>query len=293
MKVLLFINPVARKGSTLKDEIFNSLISEGHEVLNNLNDQSDDDPNELILKYRNEANTVIVAGGDGSINMVLPALMESHLPLLVIPCGTANNLARHYSINPGKDALLDLLHKGKIIDIDLGVVNEIPFVNVAGLGLSTEVNRKVSKNFKKYFGVIAFVVTAFQLAVKMNPFRAIITTDKSIAMKTKSWQISVCNGKHYGAGMTIKHNASLEDGKLHCLSTEVNRWWKAVLLVRSFFTGHYNRGQEVTLLSATELKIETRRKFNIDVDGDIKTTTPATFKVIPKAIKLIVPEMQQ
>lgn len=291
MKVLLLINPGSRSALDLREEIIRILVMKGHEILNNDIHLSSTDPNEMILKYRNSANVVVVAGGDGSVNLVLPALNETRIPLLVIPCGTANNLARHYSLTNNLEATASLLSEGKVIDIDLGVVNDIPFVNVAGLGLSTEVNRNVSNKLKKHFGVFAFILTAIQLATKMNPFRAVITTDSKVSLMTKTWQISVCNGKHYGAGMTIKHNASLEDGKLHCLSTEVDKWWKGIFLLRSFFTGHYKREQDITLLSAQEFKIETRRKFYIDVDGDIKTTTPATFKVIPKALKLIVPEI--
>jgi len=290
MKVLLLINAASRSASQLRDEIVNTLTSEGHLIINQDFHEEIPDPNELIYRYKDSAEAVVVAGGDGSVNIVLPALKETGIPLLVIPCGTANNLARHYDLSNNVKENIGLLNKGRTIEIDLGEVNKIPFVNVAGLGLSTEVNRKVSKRLKQHFGVFAFVFTALQLSTKMNPFRAIITTDKKIALPTKSWQISVCNGKHYGAGMTIKQNASLHDGKLHLLSTEVKKWWKAATLVRSFFSGHYNKDQDITLLSARELTIVTRRKFHIDVDGDIKTTTPATFRVLPKAVKLFVPE---
>lgn len=262
-------------------------------MINQNPSESEADPNELIYRYKDIAEAVIVAGGDGSVNKVLPSLKETLLPLMVIPCGTANNLARHYALSNDVKENIHILKSGRIIDIDLGEVNKIPFVNVAGLGLSTEVNRKVSKRLKQHLGVFAFIFTAVQLSLKMNPFRAIITTDKKIALPTKSWQISVCNGKHYGAGMTIKHNATLHDGKLHLLSTEVRKWWKGVTLIKSFFNGRYNKDQDITLLSARELTIVTKRKFHIDVDGDIKTTTPATFRVLPKAIKLIVPEIQQ
>lgn len=261
----------------------------GHEVLNQDNHESNSDPNEIILKYRSETDAVIVGGGDGSVNLVLPALKETKIPLLVIPLGTANNLARHFSLPSDFKETLSLLQKGQILEIDLGEVNRILFVNVAGLGLSTEVNMRVSKKLKKHFGVFAFILTAFQLILKMNPFRATITTDGNACL-TKSWQISICNGKHYGAGMTIKHNASLEDSKLHCLSTEVKKWWKGLLLIKSFMTGRYKKEQDITLVSGIEIKVETRRKFYIDVDGDIKTTTPAIFRVLPKSLKLIIPE---
>ena len=266
------------------------LLESGHIVLNQEDHEYADDPNKIILKYREEADVVIIGGGDGSINMALPALKETRIPLLVVPLGTANNLARHYSITSDLKKISEMLLTGRVIDIDLGEVNNILFVNVAGLGLSTEVNLRVSKKLKKHFGVFAFIMTAIQLAFKMNPFRAIITTDKKIALPTKSWQISICNGKHYGAGMTIHEDASLSDGRLHCLSTEVKKWWNGFLLIKSFMTGKYKKEQDITLLSAKELKIETRRKFYIDVDGDIKTTTPAIFRVIPRSLRLIIPE---
>jgi len=289
-KILLFINPHARSGGLLRDQIVSALTEQGITILNQDTLHSEDDPNKIILKHKEDAEVVVIGGGDGSVNFSLPSLKETRIPLLVIPLGTANNLARHFSLPDDLKQSLALLHSGKIIEIDLGEVNNILFVNVAGLGLSTEVNIRVSKKLKRHLGVFAFIFTAIQLATKMNPFRAVITTDKKIAVPTKSWQISICNGKHYGAGMTIKHNATLDDGKLHLLSTEVKRWWNGFLLIKSFMTGHYKKDQDITLLSARELKIETRRKFNIDVDGDIKTTTPAYFKVVPKALKLLIPE---
>lgn len=289
-KVLLLVNPHSRSGEKLRNEILEELHKLGLNVLNENKLEDDNDPNKIILKYKDEASAVIVGGGDGSVNLVLPSLKETKIPLLVIPCGTANNLARHYSLPDKIKDNIQLLKAGKVVEIDLGEVNDILFVNVAGLGLSTEVNLRVSKKLKRHLGVFAFILTAIQLGFKMNPFRAVITTDKKIALPTKSWQISVCNGKHYGAGMTIKHNATLNDGKLHCLSTEVKKWWNGLLLIKSFMTGRYKKDQDVTLLSAKELKIETRRRFNIDVDGDIKTTTPAIFRVLPRSLRIIIPE---
>ena len=289
-KVLVLVNPKARNGSALREDVMKALKDLSCVVLNEDTQDSSNDPNEIILKYKDDAEVVIIGGGDGSVNCSLPALTKTKIPLLVIPLGTANNLARHYSLPNDLKKNLELIRSGKVVDVDLGEVNDILFVNVAGLGLSTEVNLRVSSKLKKHLGVFAFILTAIQLATKMNPFRAVITTDKKIAVPTKSWQISICNGKHYGAGMTIKHNATLDDGKLHLLSTEVKKWWNGFLLIKSFMTGHYKKDQEITLLSARELKIETRRKFNIDVDGDIKTCTPAYFRVIPKALRLIVPE---
>jgi diacylglycerol kinase (ATP) len=288
-RVLVLISAKSRTGAGALEKVKEELALQGHQVLNTEEHKNDPDPNEIILKYQDEVDTVIVGGGDGSVNLSLPALMETKKPLLVIPLGTANNLARTYALPTDIKELVKLLKEGSLVEIDLATVNGIPFVNVAGLGLSTEINLHVSKWLKRHLGVLAFMITALQMVFKMNPFRAFITVDKKPRIETKSWQISVCNGKHYGAGMTIKHDATLDDNKLHCLSTEVEKWWQGFFLVKAFMQGRYEKGQDLKLVEGCEMKIETIRKFKIDVDGDIKTQTPAVFKVLPKSLKLWVP----
>ncbi len=287
------MNAHCRSGTTDYNSVLSSLTNQGFNVLNIEEHESGMDPNEIILKYQYDTQFVIVGGGDGSVNLVLPTLVKTKLPLLVLPMGTANNLARTYNLPGQIEESIKLLSEPEIISIDLGRVNGILFVNVAGMGLSTEINRKVSSDLKKKLGVFAFILTGLRQIYRMNPFRAWITTSKNERIPTKSWQISVCNGLYYGSGMKIKHNASLDDEKLHLLSTEVKQWWKGFFLIPSLMTGRYNRDQEITLLADHALKIETRRKLRIDVDGDIKTTTPAVFDVLPQALKLIIPKKKQ
>ncbi len=289
-KVLLIINPKSRSGQIARDEVTKELDAAGMTILNQGDHEPDQDPNEIILKYQREADLVIVGGGDGSVNQVLPALKETGLPLLVIPLGTANNLARTYNLPTKIQESVELLRTKKLISVDLGKVNDVLFVNVAGLGLSTEINKNVSSSLKRHLGVVAFILTAFKMIYRMNPFRARIWVDGKEPIHSKSWQISVCNGKYYGAGMAIKHNATLEDQRLHCLTTEVKKWWHGFALIPALMTGRYKKEHDLTLVSGKDIRIETKRMFAIDVDGDIKTHTPAVFTVLPKCLTLIVPE---
>ena len=287
--ILLFVGQKSRSGKDALKFIENALERRGHRIINDTR-EDDIDPNEVILKSQG-IDAVVIGGGDGSINYALPALIETKLPLLVIPLGTANNLARSLMLPNDIEETLDLLDQGTPVDIDTGLINGIPFVNVVGLGLSTEINRLTPSSLKKWLGVVAFILTGFRLILKMNPFRATITTDEGKVVHSKSWQISICNGKHYGAGMVIKHDANHNDDKLHLLSTEVKHWWKNISIIPSVMTGHYKRDQEITLLTGCKIKIETRRKLKIDVDGDIKTETPAELAVMSKSLK-VYPAMQ-
>lgn len=288
-KILLLINPHARSGQETKDQVAISLKEMGYEIIEPDQHKQPYDPNELILKYKELVSFVVIGGGDGSVNAALPALMETQIPLVVIPLGTANNLARSFSIPNDYQSAIQLIKHGEEKTIDVGMVNGIPFLNVAGLGLSTEVNRHVSKQLKKYLGVGAFILTAVKMAIQMNPFRAEIVVDGGKPIFTKSWQISVCNGKYYGSGLAIKEDASLNDVKLHLLSTEVKKWWHSITMISSFMTGKFKKDDDVTLVSGREIVVQTRRRFSIDVDGDLKTITPAKFHVIPRALRIMTP----
>lgn len=287
--VFVVINPHSRQGSLIKDEIITAFRETGAEVVLPALHEEEIDPNELILKYAERIDLVCVAGGDGSANHILPALLEVQKPMLLIPCGTANNLARTYGIPLSPAEAVKILLNGEERLVDVGMINGLPFLNVAGLGLSTEVNLHVNKKLKRVLGPLAFVLTAFAMAFRMRPFRAVVTVDGSRPIFTRSWQISVCNGKHYGNGLTIKDDASLEDCKIHLLSTEVAKWWHSLKLVHCFMRGTFDKDDQVMLMSGKDIQIETRRRFWVDVDGDVKTTTPLRISVIPRALKLLVP----
>ncbi len=291
--VIVVINPHSRQGNSVKEEILKTLEEKGAKVLLPESHEESIDPNKLILKHLDNFDVVCVAGGDGSVNHILPSLLKVNKPLLVIPCGTANNLARTYNI-PLKpsDAVTELL-KGEVKMIDVGVINDIPFLNVAGLGLSTEVNLHVNKKLKQMVGALAFVLTALSMVFRMKPFRAVVTVDGGKPIFTRSWQISVCNGKHYGNGLTIKDDASLEDSKIHLLSTEVKKWWHVLKFIHCFFLGTFKTEDEVMLISGKTIHIETRRRFWVDVDGDVKTTTPVIVSILPRALSLLVPGVKE
>ena len=286
-KVLLLISPKSRRGAesiTIASEHLNSL---GYSIINDPNQESID-PNALVIKHAHEIEYVIVGGGDGSVNKILSSLVKTQVPLVVIPLGTANNLARHYNLSYDIAEALQVIETGVAKKIDLGIVNGIYFVNVVGLGLSTYVNTKVPSMLKKYLGALAFVLTAFYLSTKIRPFRLKITADGKTYTR-RSWQISVCNGRHYGNGLTVKHDASLLDGKLHALSTEVAKWWQGFFLIPALISGRYNWDHDVSLFEAETIELTTTRTLKIDVDGDIQTRTPATFKVHKSALVLRVP----
>ncbi len=286
-KVLLFINSASRQGAAGIATAKAWLSEHQIEILNDVDGRSE----ELVAvvdRLGNEADAIVVGGGDGSVNHALPALIKTRLPLVIIPLGTANNLARTLAIPQTIPDALTLLLEGKITEIDVGTANEIPFVNVIGIGMSARVNRMVASESKRWFGVFAFAMTAVRVAARMTPFRVLIDCDGRIH-HSRTWQVTVCNGRNYGNGLTISENATLNDRMLHGLSTEVAKWWHGFGLIPSLLAGQFRDNQHVTTFEGREVLITTRHSKHVDIDGDIKTRTPVRIAVIPRAIKIFVP----
>lgn len=284
----MFVNPRSREGQTSSEIVKKWLSERQFKILNPDFDPHKQECNDLIYKYAGELHAVIVGGGDGSVNYCLRSLIKTKVPLLLIPLGTANNLARTLNIPAETIMALDLLEKGEIRQIDVGLINDIPFMNVIGLGLSTQVNRLTRGEHKKIWGVFAFIWMAFKIGLRMKPFRARIVCDGE-AKVVRTLQISICNGRNYGSGLVIHKDADLNDQTLHGLSTEIKSFLHLIGLIPSLMWGRYGANQRVTPLIGKEMFIETRKPMHIDVDGDVQTKTPAKITILPQALNIFLP----
>ena len=221
------------------------------------------------------------------MNAALKGLLKTKLPLAVIPLGTSNNLARNLGLPLDPMAAIQMIPEGKIRDIDLGSVNDHPFFNVAGMGISIRVNREVPPEMKKRFGMLAYIVTALKEYQKHRSFRAEIEASEIGDLCVRALQISVCNGRHFGSGLTVAEDATVNDGKLHLCSVEVKHWMDIPKAMFGVKTGRHIENGPTVLLKSPDFTIKTKSKMRIDVDGEIRTETPAHFKVLPNAVRVI------
>jgi diacylglycerol kinase (ATP) len=284
---LLLINPHARRGAAAQAAVRQRLTELGLELI----EEPIEDPHrlpDLIRRYGDRVERVIIGSGDGTVNAAIGGLLDTGLPLGVIPLGTANNLARTLGIPAAPLEACEVIAGGQTRAIDLGWVNGNYFLNVAGLGLSTKINQSVEKQFKRRWGVVAYMVTAFKLMLKQRRFRAEIHCNGEV-IRVKTYQITVCNGRFYGSGLTVAADADIDDHRLDLCSLEVDHWWQALGLIPAVFRGEYATEQGMRLVQGREMEIFTRKARAIDTDGEITTQTPASFRVIPGAIGVYVP----
>ena len=286
-KALLLANPNARKVKKFLSEAVIYLQELGLEIIYQ-ETESPLDFGRFIGQYQEVIDFVIVAGGDGTLNLAVEALVETGLPLAILPLGTANDLAKTLGIPFDLQLACKAIASGKKHYIDLGWVNGKYFFNVASIGLSVEIARKLTKEVKHRWGVFAYAITAIRTILKSKLFSAEIRFE-GLSTRVKTLQIAVGNGRHYGGGMTIAHDATIDDQRLDLYSLEIKNCWQLIGLLPALHLGKYQEKFGIRALSGSEMEILTSQAYPINTDGEVTAYTPALFRVIPQALTVIIP----
>ena len=286
-RALLLVNPHARQGEAARSQVIQQLQQQGFELV----EESGEDPQrfpDLIRHYHQEINLVIIGGGDGSVNAAVPGLLDTNLPLGILPLGTANNLARTLKIPPSVSEACHIIAEGQVQRIDLGWVNGHYFLNIASLGLSAEINQRVTKHLKRRWGVLAYMATGLQVIWQVRPFGVEIQWNNQ-SIQVKTLQITVANGRYYGSGLVIADDATIDDERLDLHSLEIQHWWEILPLIPSAMRGKSVIGRGVRTIEAKEFNLYTKTPYPINTDGERTTKTPAQFRVLPHRLSVFMP----
>jgi len=159
------------------------------------------------------------------------------------------------------------------------------------MGLSVKITRNLSREFKRRWGVFAYAFTAIKTIIKTRPFKAEIRAEgKSIIVKT----IQIAIGRYYGGGLAVSENASIDDRKLDLYSLELKNWWQIFSLIGTLKSGkHHQLNWVRTLETDKEIEIYTKKPRTINTDGELTVSTPATFRVIPRALEVFIPAAEK
>ncbi|TPV24757.1 lipid kinase [Pantoea anthophila] len=284
---LLLINPRSRKGRAAASRARTLLTQAGITLLQPAEEESRS-YRELIAAYAHRIDAVIVGGGDGTLNAAAPGVMQTGLPLGILPLGTANDFARTLGIPATLEQAVQIITDGQLRAVDLGEVNQHLFLNVSSIGFSAELARNLTAESKKRWGVGGYALAALRLLRQSRPFSATLIHEEQ-RTPIRTVQVSVGNGRFYGGGMTVEARAAPDDGLLDVYSLEVRHSWQLIALLPFLRWGTQGRWRNVRTFSTTALTIETRRPHYINADGEIIGQTPAHFRLIAGAIQVYAP----
>lgn len=289
---LLALNPNSRRGGEPGDRITQLLRSEGFE----LRHAPVADPQALrqILREHGASlsprtDRIFVGGGDGTVNHLLSTLVESPVPVVLLPLGTANDLARTLGVPEDLEAAVALARDGVPVPIDLGRVNGHLFANAASLGLGTKVTESLTGDAKARLGAMAYLRAVLIAYRGVRPFRCRVEYDGGARRRFRAIHVAVGNGRHYGGGATVGEEASIDDKRLDMYAVAPVPLWRLLLAAPLFRRGRHGALDAVTTLRSGRIVIRTSRPLAISADGEVLTQTPARFEVVSNALTVMVP----
>jgi diacylglycerol kinase (ATP) len=275
-----------------------------------------------------QADIVLLFGGDGTIHRHLSQLVKLGVPVLVVPAGSGNDFARALGLRRVRDSLVAWRHfcagRGNVRAIDLGVITPLEvagespsadaqgrsaphepardsvlgarnyFCSVAGVGLDGEVARRANELPRWLRGHGGYALTLAPTIFRFGAFpMKIFTPDEAGGWTTRSDQPTIlaafANTSTYGGGMKIAPHARMDDGLLDvCVIGAVGRF-KLVSVFPTVYFGRHLSIREVKYFQAERLRVETETPLGIYADGEYVCRTPVEVAVERGILKVLTP----
>lgn len=286
-RALFVVNRKSRSGGDGLDQVRDVLTGGGIELVER-HCPSSARLSPLIAAEGAGLDMVVIGGGDGTLNAALEGLIETGLPLGVLPLGTGNDFARTLSIPTDLAEAARVIVDGQVRRVDLGWVNGKHFMNVASVGLSAWLAKEMTRKIKRRWGRLGYGLGALNAWRRARPFKARIICDGT-EMVLPSLMVAIGNGRHFGGGMVVAENASIDDAQLDLFTLAPCNLARFICLLPWLKAGRHGELPEIRTLRAQAIDLDTSPALPINTDGEITTTTPARFRVRPQALPVLVP----
>ena len=244
---------------------------------------------------------IVAVGGDGTNNEVVNGFFEeeqainTEAVLAVVCSGTGSDLIKTLGIPREFERSIPLLagREAKATDVGRMTLRDHAgrdvrryFINIASFGVGGEVDDRVNKTSKALGGKASFLWASLRgsLAYKNKPVS--ISMDAGPPLERKVFNVAVANGRFFGAGMQTAPHASVDDGKFDLVILGDFSLRDQMKLMRTIYKGQHLALPKVESFRATTVTAASPERVLLDVDGEQPGMLPATFEIMPGAIRM-------
>jgi diacylglycerol kinase (ATP) len=269
------------------DEVAEGILTalHSHGPATHVSPRSLDDFDDEVVAAAEGVDLVVVAGGDGTLNLSINALSQQlgEVVFGLIPMGTGNDLARTFEIPTDPSEALEVILNGRDLPLDVCLASssgvERLFVNASIGGFPVRVSEGVDDRLKRVIGSSAYAVAALKEIPKLERFRATVngaTIEECVA-------VGVGNGKTCGGGTRVWPDADPGDGALDVCALSASGLGELLKVGASVSSGKHV-GQDHSFTSrGSEVTIDAAPAIELNVDGELLgLKTPVTFSVVAR-----------
>jgi len=237
------------------------------------------------------AEIIVAGGGDGTISAVAEYAAKAGKVLGVLPLGTLNNFSKDLGIPQSLDGAVRTISAGRVREIDLAVVNSRIFLNNSSIGLYPQMVRQRVKEQRLGRGKWNAAFWAWLRIFRISPFLKVCIRVGDREFERKLPFVFVGNNEYEMDLYNIGRRKRLDGGQLSVYFIHSGGRWGVTLLMLHTIFGRLRQWRDFEEVNTEELVINTRkRKLLVAFDGEVAVMeTPLKYKILPKALKVIVP----
>ena len=243
---------------------------------------------------RKGSKMIIACGGDGTISEVANGILASgkDVELGILPSGTGGDFRRTLEIPSRSRDAARILRDGRTVRIDVGRVSYVDhngndatryFVGVASCGMSTKVIERVKEN------KVSFINAVLKTAMQNAPVRLAVQLDDEHDRNLTVSNLCIANARYFGGGMKIAPDAKLTDGKFDVVGVGDLSALKLFTSAPRVYLGSHLSMPEVSHALARKVNVRPADHNDVvalEVDGELPGRLPATFQIIPEALRV-------
>jgi len=294
-KTYIVLNPVAgvSEPGTVREKIEAALLArnvpfETYETTG----QKDENIRQLVRNAVKEGFKLFIsAGGDGTLSSVIDGLVGTELPLVIIPTGTWNALARALDIPLQIDRAIELVfQEHKIQTIDAMQVGDGYFVLSVSAGIGALAMKDVERQDKRRLGKFADLRKAVEEVLEFRAYQFEVKIDGKFT-KFRASELMVANTSILGLrSLQLDPSIRMDDGKLNVCRIYANTLAEYLKLGLSMLRGDRERNWNMFCVEAMqEVEIRSRSRLPVQGDGEVIGQLPVTVRLRPKAIQVVTP----
>lgn len=233
-------------------------------------------------------DTIIACGGDGTVNEVASALVNTNCKLGVLPSGSGNGFAMHIGMGRNTKKAIQRLNNAQAKCIDSCTVNDRFFLNLAGVGFDALIAFKAENDEKRGLQMYLSMISREIASFKAEKFK--VEVDNEL-IEGSFTTIAIANSAMYGYNFTVAPLAELTDGLLDIVFVKEASVLRTIGASWRMLNNSLNKSPLVDIKKSSEVRIKAERPYFYHVDGEsFKFSNELHFKIHPKSIHVLFPK---
>ena len=232
-------------------------------------------------------NHILVAGGDGTVDNVVNAMMERNinLPLAILPVGTANDFAKFIKLPKKVSEAVEKILSSEPMLVDVGKINKKYFINVASTGLFTDISQKTDTNLKNTIGKLAYYLKGIEELPNFRKLKVKLTSEE-MNYEGEMYLMLVFNGQTAG-NLKLATRADVCDGYLDVIVIKAVQLYEVLPLFFKILKNEHLDSNKVLYFKTKKITIESEEDIVVDIDGEPGPGFPLTVECVQGGIKLL------